>query len=110
MGWASASEIFDPVAVRMKELRIPDMQRTEVLEVLIREMRILDWDTEDESLARFRDDPAVVEAFRRNEVFARCGYVREDDRECDREQGHPPDFHMDWTMEKWPVRAAQEEA
>lgn len=70
MGWNSAKPIFDRVARKTKELGVPDEQRTEILDVLIKELQAGDWDTEDESLYEFRGDAAVTEAFRRNDITA----------------------------------------
>lgn len=73
MGWSSANGIFDPVAQKLAELGASDELVTGVLETLIEQLQGGDWDTEDESLERFADDEAVVEAFRRRGVYDRCG-------------------------------------
>jgi hypothetical protein len=66
MGWASAGDIFDPVAQALIDLRADDATKLRVLGTLIDKLRDGDWDTEDESLQQFRNDPAVTEAFHRN--------------------------------------------
>lgn len=73
MGWASAGEIFDPVARALVELNAPDQVKTQVLGDLIGALQDGDWDTEDESLEEFKDDPAIVEAFRLHDVYLNCG-------------------------------------
>lgn len=65
MGWNSGNEVFDPVAEMVRFTGIPDDAKRLILGTLIRVLQDLDWDTEDESLERFRDDPGIVEAFRR---------------------------------------------
>lgn len=64
MGWNSAGEIFDPVARKLIEIGASAEVTTEVLGELINALQEGDWDTEDESLYEFRDNPAIVEAFR----------------------------------------------
>lgn len=68
MGWNSANPIFDCVADKLISLAVSDEIKTEVLSTLIGELQSGDWDTEDESLWDYRHDPAIVEAFRRNDV------------------------------------------
>jgi hypothetical protein len=63
MGWASASEIFDPVAHALIECNAPDETKRRVLGMLIDKLRDNDWDTEDESLQEFRSDPLIVSLF-----------------------------------------------
>jgi hypothetical protein len=107
MGWASANEIFDPVARKTAELGIPDGQRADLLETLIRQLQQGDWDTEDESLSQFENDPAVVEAFRRCDIIVHCGAAGEEDGGyCELERGHGGDFHEDWDKRRWPVAGA----
>jgi hypothetical protein len=92
MGWASANSIFDPVAQAMIELNASDEMKIRVLAALIGPLRDGDWDTADVSLDAFRDDPAVVEAFRQNDLTLICG--DENDalgQWCDLELGHPGD-------------------
>lgn len=103
MGWNSANEIFDPVARKAQELGLTGEQRTELLSVLIDQLQQGDWDTEDESLDEFKDDEAVVEAFRRNKIYVTCreqmilddgGYSW-----CEREKGergHKDGKHQDY--------------
>ncbi|APY88200.1 hypothetical protein DCW30_05720 [Streptomyces alfalfae] len=63
MGWNSASRIFDPVATALQKANADDNTKRTVLSGLIRELQDGDWDTEDESLEDFLDDPAIVSAF-----------------------------------------------
>ena len=66
MGWASASEIFDPVAQALIDADLDRERKVTVLATLIDKLRDGDWDTYDYSYDQFRHDPAVVEAFHRN--------------------------------------------
>lgn len=71
MGWASAGEIFNPVA-RALTNHVPDPEaRQAVAATLIAALQAGDWDTEDESLEEFRDDPAIVAAFAENGIHER---------------------------------------
>jgi hypothetical protein len=63
MGWASASEIFDPVARALIDLGADAPTKRKVLGTLLRKLRDDDWDTADESLDEFRNDPVVVQIF-----------------------------------------------
>lgn len=66
MGWASAGDIFDPVAQALIDCGATDVVKREVLGRLIQQLRSEDWDTCDESLEQFRDDPVIVELFHRD--------------------------------------------
>lgn len=63
MGWASAGEIFDPVAQALIDLGADEQTKRRVLGTLIDKLQDGDWDTEDESLAEFADDPVIVALF-----------------------------------------------
>ena len=63
MGWASAGDIFDPVAEALIEAGASDELKRKVLSRLIGLLRDGDWDTEGESLEQFKDDPVIVAAF-----------------------------------------------
>lgn len=63
MGWNSANRIFDPVAKALVDSGADDTTKRKVLGDLIRELQDGDWDTEDESLEDFLNDPAIVSAF-----------------------------------------------
>ncbi|MCW2929937.1 MAG: hypothetical protein JWM19_899 [Actinomycetia bacterium] len=108
MGWSSGNEVFDPVATKMQELGASDEVKTEVLTVLIHELQMRDWDTEGESLDQFEDDPAIVEAFRRNRVVVKCDEKATVDGVnlwCERERGprgHQGGQHDDYGR-TWPV-------
>jgi hypothetical protein len=90
MGWNSAGEIFDPVAQAMIELNASDEMKIRVLGDLIGALQDGDWDTEDESLDQFGDDPAIVEAFRQHDVYTCCNAESGDGRDwCELELRHP---------------------
>lgn len=72
MGWNSANEIFDPVCEAILQVGIAAEKATEILRVLISKLQDGDWDTEDESLDEFGNEPVVVDAFRK------CGISRDD--------------------------------
>ncbi|MEV7470238.1 hypothetical protein AB0O20_27595 [Streptomyces kronopolitis] len=63
MGWSSANRIFDPVARALQTVKVDDATKRKVLGDLIGGLQEGDWDTEDESLEDFLDDPAIVQAF-----------------------------------------------
>jgi hypothetical protein len=63
MGWASASEIFDPVAQALIDLDAPPDMKRRVLGTLLDKLRDGDWDTWDESLTEFSHDPVIVAIF-----------------------------------------------
>lgn len=91
MGWASAGIYFNAVAKALIDHDASDELKTEVCSTLIGVFRDGDWDTEDESLEQFADDPAIVEAFRRHDIVIRCLAERTDDDgwfECELEDGH----------------------
>lgn len=80
MGWASAGNIFEPVAEALIDLDAPYTTITGVLIPLIKVLLRDDWDTEEESLRMFQDHDAVVDA------FAQCGvYLTTDPRHVDYE-------------------------
>jgi hypothetical protein len=68
MGWSSANQIFDPVARALIEVSASDDVKTRVLGKLIEQLQDGDWDTGDESLEEFADDPAIVAAFAANGI------------------------------------------
>jgi hypothetical protein len=107
MGWASAGDIFDPVAQAMVELNAPHDMKVRVLGDLIGALQDGDWDTEEESLEQFQDDPAIVEAFRRHDVILVCG-DNGGDRWCELERDHDGD-HGDGE-ERWPRQPAERRA
>lgn len=63
MGWASAGRIFDTVADGLIEANAADDIKVKVLGTLCGALQEEDWDTEDESLERYADDPAIVRVF-----------------------------------------------
>jgi len=102
MGWASAGAIFDPVAQALIDAGASDDLKTTVLAKLIGQLQEGDWDTEDESLDKFKDDPAIVAAFRQNGVVVLCDRETPE-QSCDLETGHDGDCR-DWQGE--PLRPA----
>jgi hypothetical protein len=73
MGFNSGNLVFDPVCEALQKAFLVPQSREKILVVLIEALQDLDWDTEDESLERFADDPTVVAAFRQ------CGIPGEDE-------------------------------
>ena len=69
MGWASAGGIFGPVCEALQQSFLVPEARQKVLEILIEALQDNDWDTEDESLDEFADDPVVVRAFQKQGVY-----------------------------------------
>ena len=68
MGWNSGNEIFDPVAQTLIDLEVTDAVKSKVLYVLMDALQENDWDTEDESLERFKNDPAIVQIFHQHGI------------------------------------------
>ena len=103
MGWASGGDIFDPVADKLIDLGVEDQIKTQVLSTLIECLRNRDWDTEEESLGSYDDDPAIVEAFRRNGIVLRCAEEGGPDGDwwCEKVRHHASD-HEDYLGRKWP--------
>lgn len=66
MGWSSGTDIFDAVADALIAAGVDDRTLREVTTILIDKLRDSDWDTWDESLERYTDNPAILEAFHRN--------------------------------------------
>lgn len=63
MGWSGGDEVFDPVADALIEAQVDDAVIFKVLTTLISKLQGRDWDTEEESLSRYQNNPAVVAAF-----------------------------------------------
>jgi hypothetical protein len=80
MGWASAGEIFDSVAEGLIASDAHDDVKRKVLSRLCASLQDGDWDTEQESLERFADDPTIVLVFRNHGVT-----LEDDDDEDDDE-------------------------
>jgi hypothetical protein len=68
MGWASAGDIFNDVAQGLIDSNAPDDVKGGVLTRLIGALQADDWDTEDESLEHFQEDPVIVKAFADNGI------------------------------------------
>ncbi len=68
MGWASAGDIFDLVADGLIAANASDEIKRGVLGDLIGALQDEDWDTENESLARYVNDPVIVEVFREHGI------------------------------------------
>ena len=64
MGWASANHIFDRTAEALIATEAAEHIVRDTLAALIAELREGDWDTLDESIERFGNEPAVLVAFR----------------------------------------------
>ncbi|WP_416975629.1 hypothetical protein [Streptomyces sp. 4F14] len=88
MGWSSANDIFDPVARALRDSGAPDQTKRDVLGKLIAQLQHNDWDTEDESLEDFLDDPAIVGA------FADKGVHLSDRRCCRAAHAKDPHAHL----------------
>jgi len=73
MGWASAGDIFNRVADGLIEANASDDVKARVLGDLCGALQDGDWDTEDESLDLYANDPVIVQ------VFADHGISRGDD-------------------------------
>jgi hypothetical protein len=63
MGWASGGRIFDSVAQGLIDANASEEIKRRVLGDLIGSLQGEDWDTEDESLEEFRDDPVIAALF-----------------------------------------------
>lgn len=63
MGWSSANSIFNPVARALIDAGADETTKRKVLGDLINGLQEGDWDTEDESLEDFLDEPAIIDAF-----------------------------------------------
>jgi hypothetical protein len=107
MGNSSCNPVFDEIALLSRDaLNIDRDNRILLLAKLIELLQDQDWDTEDESLADFAGDEAVVEAFRRNGIVIRCGDEGAGNSYCERERGapgHKDGLHEDESGRKWPV-------
>jgi hypothetical protein len=73
MGWASGSEIFDPVCQVIVDFTeastgMYPADATKILSVLIGQLQDGDWDTEYYSLEKFKQYPYVVAAFAENNI------------------------------------------
>jgi hypothetical protein len=88
MGWSGANAIFNPVARSLIDAGAPDETKRKVLGDLIGGLQEGDWDTEDESLEDFLDDPAIVQA------FADRGVHLSDRRCCRAEHAGDPAAHL----------------
>lgn len=110
MGWASAGDIFDPVAQALIDAGASDDIKRRTLSKLIRKLKDGDWDTESESLGQFSDDPAIVDAFRENGVVVACGDEDGPDGAdwCELERDHEGD-HEDYDGTSWPRAASAEQ-
>lgn len=102
MGWSSANDIFDPVADALIRHGASDELKLEVLTILISTLQDGDWDTEQESLSEYEDDPVIVEAFRRNGIVVHCTHEGgpNGDWWCELERCHDSD-HEDYLGRTW---------
>jgi hypothetical protein len=107
MGWASAGQIFNPVAQALIDCGASDEMKTTVLAKLINQLQEGDWDTADESLDEFKHDPAIVAAFRQNRVIIECGAgsgSADGSLDCVLEAGHTGE-HRDFFGTTWRTEA-----
>jgi hypothetical protein len=96
MGWASGDEVFDPVADTLIELGASDELKRAVCSVLIAALQNRGWDTESESLGMYPDDPAIVAAFRDNDVVQTCNAEHDTQPwSCELDLGHDGDHDDD---------------
>lgn len=107
MGWASGGNVFDPVARSLVDCGADDATKRKVLGKLIDTLRDADWDTCNESLEEFEDDPAIVQAFRDNGVILYCN-VNKGALWCEKEKGHDGD-HWDSSGDTWPAEDPNKE-
>lgn len=49
MGWCSGTEIFDKVAEKLIDMKLPEEQQTAILTVLIDTLEDADWDCQSDS-------------------------------------------------------------
>ncbi|MGW5259643.1 hypothetical protein ACWEQG_01630 [Microbispora sp. NPDC004025] len=93
MGWASAGDIFDPVARELIQMGAAPEIKRRVCSVLVKALQGPGWDTEGESLGEFDHDPAIVEAFREHGIVQPCADESgpEGASWCERERGHGGD-------------------
>lgn len=68
MGWASGGEIFNVVADGLIKAGASDDIKRSVLSSVCDALQENDWDTEDESLERYKDDPVIVQVFADHDV------------------------------------------
>jgi hypothetical protein len=102
MGWASGDEVFEPVANKLIELCAPAEMKRQVCSVLIDALQNRGWDTESESLGNYQDDPAIIAAFRENDILLSCWDLDPADGwTCELERGHAGD-HEDNDGHVWP--------
>jgi hypothetical protein len=104
MGWGSGSEVFNNMANALIEADATDEVVTKTLAKVIPNLRGDDWDTYDESLEYFADYPAVVEAFRQNEIYLEYCEAEQPGgpswADCQNEKGHDGDHK--YRDETWP--------
>lgn len=66
MGWGSAGRIFDPIARGLIQAEVEDDKVTDLADQIIGLLVAEDWDTVNESVNEFQDNPAILAAFNRN--------------------------------------------
>lgn len=78
MGWAGGSSIFEPVADAVVSSSGMDGEtRRRILVALIQALRYSDWDTVDDVIGGYTDNPDVMAA------FAECGLTFDGEDEDD---------------------------
>lgn len=104
MGWSGAgTTIFDPVARAVIDAGMSDGSKRAILSSLIEGLKAGDWDTEDESLEEFRNDPVIVALFAERGVTMMCGAdpIAPEIDPCVRKLGHKGD-HVNEKDNSWP--------
>lgn len=113
MGWASASWIFENVADSLVKSEATAEVKYEVCKSLIGSLLAEDWDTYDEVLDAYRNEPWILAAFRHHEIVIRC---RDIDSvpgvgryHCEMEIGHTGQHHEYWGEHSWGEREFEDD-
>lgn len=72
MGWSSANAYFDVVVQELEIANVPEEAQFSILKSLAAELRAGDWDTLDESLEAFPDNPAVRRVMAEYDIRLPC--------------------------------------
>ncbi|TKK84595.1 hypothetical protein FDA94_28615 [Herbidospora galbida] len=106
MGWNTGGQIFDIVAQALDDAFATEETVVAVLTPLVAYLQDEDWDTEDESLAAFRHNPAIVKVLVAAGVDIPCGDDNQGTKHvgitCDRKLGHQGDHMNIDTDDSWP--------
>jgi hypothetical protein len=105
MGWGSAGRYFEIVADTLVEAEASDEIKYAVCLDLIESLLADDWDTWDESVEKYRDQPSILDAFRDNNCKLQCrSYKYFEDNSvstCDEELGHAGEHLDGWSDKTW---------